>query len=173
MHYRFPLLTALALTLAAPAFAGEAKTSPTGKPGKEHCEHWKNASPEERAAMKARHEKMKERWENASPEERKKMKERHKHWEQATPEERATMKARHEKMKERWENATPEEREKMKARHEEMRKRWENATPEERESFKARKRLEEGRSPGFTQPDLTPTPTDGGITDLPRRSRAK
>lgn len=91
---------------------------------------YENASPEERAEMKAKWEaRMKEgrekmeaaraKWENASPEEREEMK---KKFEARMKEGRAKMEA----VREKWENASPEERA-------EMKKKWEARMREARE----------------------------------------
>lgn len=202
MKSTLPLIAALAMTVAMPAFAAEnavtraphgdgwqgkthATTGPEGlaqqerraHKGGEHKERFENATPEQREKMKAHHEERKKRWENATPEEREKMKQRkaqmHEKWKNAPPEERERMKKHHHEMKERFENASPEQREQMRLRHEEMRKKWQNASPEERESFKARRAIEHGGQPQFNTPALKPVSTEGGVTELPRRHQTR
>ncbi len=101
-----PIIAAIAIAWAMPAFAETPAAKAPDKGAmmqhhKEMREKFKNASPEERAKMKAEHEaRWKERYDKASPEERTRMdahkkmrEERRAKWEAASPEERAKMKA--------------------------------------------------------------------------------
>lgn len=179
MKSTLPLIAALSMSIAMPAFA-EGPTPPTSNPTVQRApqgDRWQNASPEQREKMKAHHEARKQRWENATPEEREKMKQRktqmQEKWKNASPEERESMKARHGEMKQRFENASPEEREQMRLRHEEMRRKWQNASPEERESHKDRSAIGQGGQPHFNTPVLNPVSTEGGVSELPRRHQAR